>query len=108
MSMTPEGKVKHSVKKMLEQFGRFGLYQYWPVPAGYGPSSLDCLICFYGQFIAVETKAPGKKATPRQLKCLEEIQAASGSTFVISDEAGVRALEVHLKHVLTALYKPEA
>ena len=90
MAATPEGKVKQLVKALL---GRYeGLYQFWPVPYGMGDSSLDCLICYKGRFIAVETKAPGKKPTPRQKICIDQIEAAGGAVFVIDGEASLLAL----------------
>jgi hypothetical protein len=82
--MTPEGKIKARLKLMLSVFeDQDGLYQYWPVPSGYGPSTLDCLVCFYGVFIAIETKALGGKPTPRQEYCIGQITAAGGKAYVI-------------------------
>ena len=78
--MTPEGKVKARVKKMLQIFEA---YQHWPVQAGYGKPCLDCHFCFNGYYAAVETKAPGKALTPRQQITKEEIEDAGGKVFVI-------------------------
>jgi hypothetical protein len=78
---TPERKVKAKVKKVLAKYPES--YSYWPVPAGYGASTLDCLVCHYGWWIAIETKAPGKKPTPRQHQTIGEIERANGITFVI-------------------------
>lgn len=92
---TPEGKVKNKIRKMLKSYADADapLYSYWPVPAGYGPSSLDLIICAAGQFVGVEAKAPGKKPTPRQGKCIADIDEAGGTTVVVDGDAGVRALE---------------
>jgi hypothetical protein len=57
--MTPEGKVKAAVNKVLARYKK--IYRFMPVPYGYGESSLDYLICVNGRFVAIETKAPGKK-----------------------------------------------
>jgi hypothetical protein len=61
--MTPEGAIKACVKKFLKGYA---VYQWWPVPSGYGISGLDCLVFHNGQCMWIETKAPGEKPTPRQ------------------------------------------
>lgn len=92
MSVTPEGKVKKKVRDVIKKFDP-DIYSFWPVPAGFGPSSLDVLICYRGFFIAVETKAKGKAPTPRQELCIEQINSALGTTFVIDGDDGVQKLE---------------
>jgi hypothetical protein len=79
---TPEGHVKATVRKLLN--GYPGLFQYWPVPSGYGQTTLDILGCYRGQFFCIETKAPKKKPTLRQTGLLNDIERAMGKTFVIS------------------------
>lgn len=79
---TPEAQVKRKVRQLLD--GYDGLYSYWPVPFGYGKTTLDCLGCHRGRFFSVETKAPGKKPTLRQTVELEAIATAMGKTFVIA------------------------
>lgn len=81
--MTPEGKIKKLVKAYLD---KIGAYHFWPVQMGYGAKTLDCLACIDGLFIGIETKAPGKKPTPLQELCMEEILNAGGECFVVSDE----------------------
>lgn len=88
--MTPEGKIKLLVKVVLKQYPVYG---WWPVPAGYGENSLDYVGCINGKFFAIETKAPGKKLTPRQLEISERIQKAGGKVFVVCDEESLDALE---------------
>ncbi len=111
MAGTPEGKIKKLVKDLILEFAEqvdVGDYScntikaYWPVPAGMGESDLDCIICYYGRYIAVETKAPGKKPTPRQEYCIARTQAAGGMTFVIDSEAGVFQLRVALQRIKDA------
>ena len=101
MSTTPEGKIKHMVKDLLAKVHAEaqGLYTFWPVPAGYGPSSLDCLICYYGVFVGVECKAPGKKPTPRQELTISQIRDAKGVTFVIDSEQDVERLRLGLEMI---------
>jgi hypothetical protein len=73
-----EGLLKDRIKKHLDSIGA---YRYMPVPYGYGKQSLDFLICVHGKFLAVETKAPGKKPTRRQELCISEIIHAGGVAF---------------------------
>jgi hypothetical protein len=80
--MTPEGKVKKAVKATLDLFGEHH-YREMPVPGGFGKSGLDFTICFFGKFIAIETKAPGQVPTPRQEQRIKEIKSAGGVVFVI-------------------------
>ena len=61
--LTPEGKVKEQVKRLLRSHNA---YYFMPVQNGMGAPSLDFLICHNGNFLGVETKAPGKKPTKRQ------------------------------------------
>jgi hypothetical protein len=72
MALTPEGKVKAAVKRVLARYPES--YFFMPVQAGFGKKTLDFLICHYGEFIAIETKAPGKKPTPLQDDTIREIR----------------------------------
>lgn len=77
-----EKKVKDYVKRILKDAGA---YQHWPVQSGYGAACLDCHGCYEGLYFAIETKAPGKRPTPRQLMTIEAVQNAGGMTFVIGE-----------------------
>jgi hypothetical protein len=92
--MTPEGRNKSSVRKLLARYR--GMYSYWPVPGGFGRATVDVLGCYRGRFFAIEVKAPGKKPTLRQTQALSEMQAAMGMTFVIDDADAVDELEAWL------------
>ena len=81
---TPEGRVKALVKRLLGAFD--GMYTYWPVPSGFGDTSLDCIGCFRGRFFTIETKARGKKPTQRQMVAINGIEYAMGKSFIISGE----------------------
>jgi hypothetical protein len=74
------------------------VWTHWPVPSGYGRSTVDCIGCVGGQMFAIETKAPGKKPTPLQEGELRAIDRAGGDTFVI-DSVGSPEL-IHLEHFL--------
>lgn len=78
--MTPEGKVKKEVKKVLN---RYYISFHCPVQAGFGTPSLDFIGCHCGRYLAIETKAPGKKPTPRQVNTAKEITRCGGKVFVI-------------------------
>jgi hypothetical protein len=88
--MTPEGKIKRAVKKVLAKYP--DAYVFMPVVSGFGRGSLDYLICFHGKFIAVETKAPGKKPTPRQRQMIAQIERTDGQVLVIDTEKGAQEL----------------
>lgn len=79
--MTPEGKVKAAVKKELDRYPTH--YREMPVPSGFGKSGLDFTVCFFGRFLAIETKAPKKVPTPRQEERIREITIAGGITIVV-------------------------
>lgn len=83
--MTPEGKVKAKVNKVLAKYRDF-VYKFMPVPSGFGASSLDYLVCVASQFCAIETKKPGAKPTPRQELTIAEIRRAGGTVFVIDGD----------------------
>jgi len=95
--MTPEGKVKAAINKVLKEFP--GLYKFMPVPGGYGPSSLDYLLCVDGRFVGIEAKAPGKEPTDRQDLMIRQIKEAGGIVFVIDEVKGfvINRLRDYLK-----------
>ena len=83
--MTPEGRVKAKVKKALEKLGG-QCWRFMPVQTGYGAPALDFLLCVKGRFVAIETKAPGKKLTPLQETTKSAIEAAGGIVLIVWDE----------------------
>lgn len=88
--MTPEAKVKLKVNGALARLvypgtTRSAVYKFMPVQNGMGAPGLDYYLCINGKFVAIETKAKGKKPTPRQLGTMTDISLAGGPTFVVSD-----------------------
>lgn len=82
-NMTPEGKVKAKVKKVLSEVGA---YYAMPMGTGYGNAGVpDFLVCFRGRFIGIECKANGGKPTALQLKNLADIESAGGLAFIIDE-----------------------
>lgn len=78
--MTPEGKVKDKVKALLK---KHNVYWHMPVQNGMGSPSLDFICCANGLYLAIETKAPGGKPTPRQVITMHSIKEAGGTVMVI-------------------------
>ncbi len=83
--MTPEGKVKERVKRILKRYHP-ALYEEWPVRAGYGSPTLDCIGWLLGQAFAIETKAPGKKPTARQIETMRAMKEGGAKIFLIDGE----------------------
>lgn len=96
--MTPEGRVKAAVKRVLQKYG-VDLYAYMPVPSGYGAVSIDFLVCYRGRFIAIETKAPGKEPTDLQKVTLRAMERAGAKTFVIDRADGTGELAAFLEEL---------
>lgn len=85
MATTPEGKVKAAVKKVLQARG---IWFFMPMQNGFGVVGIpDFICCWKGQFLAIETKAPGKRkdTTANQDRKLQEIQEHGGWSLVVDD-----------------------
>jgi len=84
MAKGPEAKVKDKIKAAFRHLQHEGyeIYYHMPVQNGMGAPTLDFIGCFRGQFFAIETKAPGKKPTDRQLTTIADMEAAGAKTFV--------------------------
>ena len=85
MATTPEGKVKTAVKKRLKELG---VWFCMPMGTGFGNSGVpDFLCCWDGQFLAIETKAPGKRSNTTTLQNIQiaGINKAGGIAVVIDD-----------------------
>ncbi len=92
MGMTPEGKVKKKVKEYLVSIGA---WYYMPVSNGMGRVGCpDILVCYNGQFMAFETKAPGKlkNTTPNQDREIAGINKAGGMAIVVDDVEQVKEI----------------
>lgn len=83
--MTPEGRVKDRLKKLLKEYG---VYWLMPVQNGMGAPALDFHCIHEGRGFCVETKAGNKKMTPRQENTASEIRAAKGLAFLINETEG--------------------
>jgi hypothetical protein len=91
--VTPEGKVKATVRKLLAQHGA---YYAMPFGAGFGAAGVpDFLCCVDGVFLAIETKAGKGKTTALQDRQIAAIQTAGGHALVIR-ETNINELEEKL------------
>lgn len=97
--MTPEGRIKAKVKRLLH---KYGAHYFMPVQTGYGRKHLDFICCHVGRYFAIETKAPGKKPTGLQVACIREIESAGGAAFVIDGDT------TELEQYLASACEPEA
>jgi hypothetical protein len=102
--MTPEGRVKANVKKVVQSWLTKHpqlIYIYMPVPGGFGAPSLDFIGCAAGHFFAIETKAKGKKLTAQQVQTSALMRAAGGRVFEIIGDDGLEELGRWLEKVLS-------
>lgn len=89
--MTPEGKVKADVKKYLKAIG---CWFFLPVSNGMGQVGIpDFICCYRGQFVSIETKAPGKinNTTANQDRVIAEIKTAGGVAIVVDNVEQVKS-----------------
>lgn len=92
MATTPEGRVKAAVKRLLKSRG---IWYYCPMQNGMGVSGIpDFICCWEGRFLAVETKAPGRRSstTANQNERIREIIAARGVAIVVDDVAQLQEI----------------
>ena len=99
MGLTPEGAVKAAVKKWLTARH---IWYYMPMQNGFGKVGIpDFLCCWKGRFLAIETKAPGKRGdvTPNQQARIDEVRMAKGWAIVVDDVAQLDELEKSLEGI---------
>lgn len=97
--MTPEGKVKAQVDRMLSQLG---VFVYSPQAGPYGAAGIpDRLVCANGRFIGIEVKADRTKHPTRlQRQCMAKIEAHGGICFVVYDAASLDVAREAIKRLL--------
>ena len=82
--MTPEKKVKDAVTKILKQRGA---YYFFPVTGGFGRSGIpDIVVCYKGNFVAIECKAGSNKPTALQEAEMKKINAAQGVAMWVNQD----------------------
>ena len=87
MASTPEGRVKQATRQWLKARN---IYFYQPMQSGMGVVGIPDFICCVppmGKFLAIETKAQGKRAnlTENQKHQISLIQQAHGWAIVVDD-----------------------
>ena len=88
--MTPEGKVKAEIKKVLADYN---CWYFMPMMNGYGRSGIpDFVGCYKGQFFAVEAKAQDGKLTPNQEREAVAIHTAGGRVLLARSGDAVREM----------------
>lgn len=94
MAMTPEGRVKASVRKLLAELGA---YHFSPPANGYGRMGIpDIIGCYRGYFFAIECKAGRGKTTALQELEIERIREAGGVAWVVNEE-NIEEIETWLR-----------
>lgn len=88
--MTPEGKIKAQIRKILDQVP--DLYYEAYVPSGYGKSGLDFTCCVKGQAFYIEAKDEGETLRPRQRHAAKRMLEAGATVFAVSNADGLQAL----------------
>ena len=92
--MTPEGRVKERVKKLLKDNGA---YYHMPVQNGMGAPTLDFVGCINGKFFAIETKAGTARMTPRQALTAKAMSDAGAAVFEVNErESSIHTLRTWL------------
>lgn len=87
--MTPEGRVKTAVKKLLVQEG---VYYFMPVSNGMGRHGIpDIICCVNGCFLAIECKAGKGKVTALQEREMQHIAQTGGLALLVTDDIETHA-----------------
>jgi hypothetical protein len=90
--MTPEGKVKDAIKKVLKVYG---VWYFMPQPGPYQKSGIPDflgILPWSGQFLGIEAKGPGGKPTENQKRICAEINANGGVAIITDNVDDVRDL----------------
>ncbi len=80
--MTPEGRVKEEIKKVLKEFG---VWFYMPVPSPMGRAGIPDFMGvtpWDGKALGIEAKAPKGKPTENQKRFIQEMTAAGALAMV--------------------------
>jgi Holliday junction resolvase len=81
--MTPEGKVKTAIRKVLDAEG---VYYFMPPANGFGRAGIpDIICCVGGFFFAIEVKAGKGKTTALQDREIAAINNHGGIAIVVNE-----------------------
>lgn len=88
--MTPEGKVKADIKRVLAEYD---CWYFMPSMNGYGRAGIpDFIGCYQGVFFAIEAKAKNGKVTPNQARELQALVDNGAQVTVATSGESVRVL----------------
>lgn len=95
-ALTPEGKVKRKVVKVLK---KHGVWYFFPANNGFGKSGIPDIIAIVdGHFLGVEVKSATGEPTELQKICGKQIEEAGGTWVVVSDDITLEALEAVIEN----------
>lgn len=94
MALTPEGRVKEAVKRLLKAHG---VWFFCPVSNGMGVHGIPDFICAMppnGLFLGIEVKAAGKRKNTSALQDhqLAQIAGVGGIAVVVDDVSQLERL----------------
>ena len=96
MAMSPEGRIKSKLDKMLRAEG---VWYYSPQAGPHGVAGIpDRVAIVAGQFVGIECKADKyKKPTALQMKCMRDIEQAGGKCFVAYDNETIETVREYIR-----------
>ncbi len=97
-----ERSVKQQVNELIKPYGD-EIWRYMAPASRFGMPALDFLLCVGGKFVAVETKRPGKKPTPRQWETIKALRVAGATVLVVRDNEGLTFLDNLLACIVARL-----
>ena len=94
--MTPEGKIKNKVDKLLK---KFGVWYFCPNAGQFGQHGIpDRIAIINARFIGIECKSnKTKRLTKLQEKTGREIEQAGGKFFVVCDDESLGEVREYLE-----------
>lgn len=100
--MTPEGKVKEKITKILKSLG---IYYFMPRGTSFGRAGIpDYICCVNGKFVGIEAKAGTNKLSALQELEISKINSAGGLTYV-AYEHNIDNLKFILEHMVNASHR---
>lgn len=101
--MTPEGKVKAAVRKILVEEG---VYYFMPAANGFGRAGIpDIICCVCGFFLAIELKAGKGKTTALQDREIALINDQGGQAMVVN-ENNINEVKENIQWIKANFKKP--
>lgn len=97
--MTPEGKVKDAIKKLLKNYG---IYYFMPRGSTFGRQGVaDFVCCINGKFLSIEAKADSHSKQTAMQKYDESLVRNAGGTYIVVHKDNLSELESVLSYAKT-------